>query len=175
MWLADLVGEVTAMSLRITTEDLRAIAGDVALSAAEVDAIARLAYLAAEIDFDEDPAEGRTLDGLYGVLGGLARGHARTSGAISPLPIDDEERLVWIGELAGELQSAAAAEIAFAVAYALVVTDLELAPIEGRLLDDVQQVLGISDERAAEIAALTAARGTPGVEVPASETRPWRA
>src|SRR5690606_36163290 len=52
-------------------------------------------------------------------------------------------------------------ELAYVYAYLLVVSDEQISRVEGRFLEDLQRELGISDERAAELAATSAEQVTP--------------
>ena len=151
------------MQLRVDTGFLRTILGPDRLSDADVQAIARLAYLAAEIDFEEDEAEQATLDGAASQLWALAALPPSPVPPVSPLPLDDEERRQRIEELARQLSTRGTRELAYVLAYLLVVADHELAPVEGRFLDDLQRTLSVSDERASELALYSAERATPGV------------
>lgn len=126
------------------------------LAVSDVEVIGQLAYLTAEIDFDEDVDE-------RWLLGALNRALWHTIGAppqpiipISPLPIDREERARWIRELVPQLTTRDARELAYATAYLTVVVDLELAPIESELLGELQRALEIDDPRAHEISGAAA-------------------
>lgn len=149
------------MNVSLSSEFLREKFSPETLEREEVQAIARVAYLTAEIDFREDDAERRTLNAIGDQLWGIAGLPREPIQPVSPLPLDDEERRWRIRELASHLTSRRSRELAYVYAYLLVVSDLQLARVEGRFLDDLQRELGISDERAAELAATSAEHVTP--------------
>jgi hypothetical protein len=152
------------VKLRLPETFIQSILSTERLDAAQVRAIVRTAYLAAEIDFDEDVEERATLDSLGEQLSHIAQVRVEPIPTVSPLPLDDEERRARIVELAPELTTRSARELAYAVAYLLAVSDVELAPAETRFLDDLQDALGIADDRAAELAATIASAATPGAD-----------
>ena len=150
--------------LDIRPDLLRQILSHDELSPDEVHAIAQTAYIAAELDFHEDLGETQILDQLGGLLWSAANLPAQDIAPVSPLPFDDEERRALIHELASRLSTRGARELAYALAYLTIANDLELAPVEGRFLDELQHALVISDERAADLAASSAESATPGIE-----------
>jgi hypothetical protein len=152
------------VNLHLTDEFIRSILSTERLDAAQVNAIVRMAYLAAEIDFTEDTAERATLVGLGEQLSRIAQVPVQSIAPISPLPIDDEERRARIREIGLDLTTRSARELAYVVAYLLAVSDVELAPVETRFLEDLQAALDIEDDRAAELAATAASAATPGVD-----------
>jgi hypothetical protein len=81
---------------------------------------------------------------------------------LSPLPIDAEERRAQIASLATQLATTSARELAYLVAYLLIVSDLELAPVETELLEGLQRALWIEGPRASELAAEVSELVTPG-------------
>lgn len=150
------------MHLRISVDQLRTILGGEKLSRAEVGAIARLAFLAAEIDLDEDPDELDVLDEVTSELYTLSDLPVASGGMVSRLPVDDEERSAAIREVARVLKSRGASELAYVIAYLLAVSDLELAPIESQFIDELQHALAISDEDAADLVSAVGEAVTPG-------------
>lgn len=74
---------------------------------------------------------------------------------------DDLERLEKIREIGAQLTSTGTRELAYALAYAVAIADLELAPAESEFLADLAVALGVSDGRADELAALCAQAVTP--------------
>lgn len=69
---------------------------------------------------------------------------------------DDEQRNELIKNTAAQLAGTSSAWLAYALAYILAISDLELAPEEGELLDDLVDALGIDPDRAdALIVAVT--------------------
>ncbi len=115
----------------------------------EIRAIVRIAQLAAAVDLDDDPDE-RTMLGTLGgklcALGGLA-----SVPRLARVPIDDEERAFQVAKLSLSLVSPAARDLAFAVAYLVIVADLELAPVEGSLLSQLAYALMIPEPRANQL------------------------
>jgi hypothetical protein len=138
------------------------------ISSAEVRTVLQLARLAAEIDLDDDPEEQSLLRSLTArlctatgaVLDGLPRPF--------PIPTDDEERAVQIAALVRRLPTTGARDLAFALAYLMIVSDLELAPIEDALLQQLQRALTIPPARASDLVDAIARIVTPG----AAEARP---
>lgn len=132
-----------------------------ALSAREVTAILQLGWLVAEIDFHEDGEE-------LGVWRSIARRLVATSGGepaflepVSPLPLDEEERIARIHEFSAKLSTRSARELAYAIAYLVAVADVELGPIEQSFLDQLRRALAIDEERAAYLVATAAQIVTP--------------
>ncbi len=157
------------MHLRMSIDQLRTILGRERLSPPEIGAITQLAFLAAEIDFDEDIDERDALDELTTELYSMSELPVASGGVVSPLPIDDEERSAVIHELAPLLESRGARELAYVITYLLAVSDLELAPIEGRFIDELQDALAISDERAADLTSAVGEAVTPGLGQPTAD------
>lgn len=137
-----------------------------ALTAPQIRAIARLAYLAAEIDLDGNMAEATVLVETVTRLWRHAGLEPEPIEPVSPLPLprDHEDRHARIDELTADLTTRGARELAYAFTYVVVTADLELDRAEARLLDELQRALGIDDARAADLAAITAEAITPGVE-----------
>jgi hypothetical protein len=134
------------------------------LSAAEATAIVRIGELAAGVDLDEDDEEYAALDALEGKICALAGVDPDSVPAVSPLPLDDEERRAWCKKLCAPLASMRAKELAYEVAYLVIVSDLQLAREESQLLDDLAAELGLDSDR---VGALDAAAGelvTPDAE-----------
>jgi hypothetical protein len=138
------------------------------LGPAEARTVLRLARLAAEIDLDDDPAEQALLRSLS------VRLCTATGVALDdlprpfPIPTDGEERAMQIAALVRWLPTTGARDLAFALAYLLIVSDLELAPVEDALLAQLQRALTIPAERAGRLIDAIARIVTPGV----AEVRP---
>ena len=75
---------------------------------------------------------------------------------------DDLERLEKIREIGAQLSATGTRELAYSLAYAVAVADLDLAPAESEFLADLAVALGISDDRADELAEKCAEAVTPG-------------
>lgn len=157
------------MRLFVNREFIRQILGGEGLLPEDVRNIMRLVYVTTEIDFDEDVAEREALQEIAGCLWDVAGVDAESIEPVSPLPIDAEERVAVIRRLSDELPTRGGREVAYVAAYLAATSDLELAPIEGSLLDELQHSLDISDERAADLAAAGAESMTPGVQQLADE------
>jgi len=153
-----------ALDTRTFGRLLEIVMPDRCLSPHEARTIVHIAQLAAWIDFDDDTVEG-------GLLGTVTRELCAAAGVppssitpLSPLPIDAEERLARIGQLAGWLVTTDARELAFTLAYLMIVADFELAPTEGELLEELRDALLIEKARAADLAAGVSELVTPGVQ-----------
>ncbi len=152
------------MQLHIPDPLIRSILAHETLAPEQIRSIARTAYLAAEIDFEDGAAEEATLGEAASRLWQVAGLPAEPIAPVSPLPLDDEERRARIRELAAGLTSRGSREVAYAVAYLLAAADVELAPAEARFLADLQRTLAIDDERAAALVAMAARAVTPGLD-----------
>ena len=151
------------MPLVLDEDVFRSVVGDDTLEADEIQTVLRAAYVTAEIDLDEDIAERHALEDLSTALWRFADHAPEPIEVVSPIPLDDEERLWFIAQLATRLTRRPARELAYVVSYLLTASDLELAPIESRFLDQLQRALGIADESAADLVATAAEVATPGV------------
>jgi hypothetical protein len=72
---------------------------------------------------------------------------------LSAIPrLDDQEaRLSWLGALASELQTRAARELAFTMAFLVSISDLDLVAAEQSYLEELQRAMGVEDRRATEL------------------------
>lgn len=147
-----------------------AIIGGAALSPHDAAAIVRIAYIVAELDFDADIDESET---LRSITASLAPFHPEEAEPIplGPLPIDDEERQALARSLAAELTTSAATELAYAAAYLVSASNIQLDPLESAFLEELRVDLGITPERAADVAALAARRVTPDLDAALAEPR----
>jgi hypothetical protein len=138
------------------------------LSADEIATILKIGFLATEIDFDEDPDEMDALEPIGRMLWELAGyqppDHPVPIVSPLPLPEDYEARIKWVHQLARQLESTEARELAFTIAYLFTMLDLEVDNVESELLDELRHELQLGRERASELAATTAALETPGVD-----------
>jgi hypothetical protein len=134
----------------------------------EVRTILQVVQLAAEVDLDDDPAELTLLRSLTARLCTATGNALDRFPLLSPIPTDDEERAAQIAALVRRLPTTGARDLAFALAYLMVVSDLELAPIEDALLQQLQRALTIPPERASDLIDAIARIVTPG----AAEARP---
>jgi len=134
----------------------------------EIRAIVQLTQLAAWIDLDDDPSERGLVHALtyrLCVWGGVA---PNSIPPLSPVPIDGEERAARVAMLAHQLDSSAARDLAYVLTYLVVVVDLELAPVEGDLMEQVQHALAIPATRAGALIEAIAWIVTPE-ELPTPE------
>ena len=127
----------------------------------EARVIIAIAQLAAWIDLDEAPEENRLLDALIRCVCALGRVEPRTIRPLSPVPTDREERAARLARFAEQLVDEGICELAYVVAYLVVTVDLELAPIESKLLDELRSALAIPEARARELVGLVAQLVTP--------------
>jgi hypothetical protein len=128
----------------------------------ETSTILQIAQLAAGVDLDEDLDERGLLGTLTQKLCATAGIPLETVTPLSPLPIHTEERTAQIATLADGLVTSSSRELAYIVAYLLIVSDLELAPVETELLDGLRGALRIEGRRASELAAEVSELVTPG-------------
>jgi hypothetical protein len=138
------------------------IPGIAALSADDATAIAQICDLAAHVDLDEDRDELAALDAFAREVCATANIPRERVPVVSPLPVDDEERCAWITQLADRLTTPGARELAYVAANLLAVSDLEIAPVEQRMLDQMRSKLGLSEDRARDLVATAAEIVTPG-------------
>jgi tellurite resistance protein len=137
-------------------------AATVHVPAEDVVAIVGIGQLVAGADKRDDADERSALDELTEHLCKLAKiTPANIPALASPLPGDLDERLDRMGKLGEKLTSMQAKELAYAVAYVVSISDLDLAPEEAEMIDDLAVALGISDERSDELAAAAASAVTP--------------
>ena len=154
--------------MKIDALTFRAIAGRVfprgeTLSADEARAIVQLCFLVTRADLEETLEE-RPLRLQLGrhvcALAGISLDSVAPPSPL-PLPIDDEARHDLLADLASHLTTAAARELAYVLAYLLVVSDVALARIEAVMLAELQEILGIADTRASELVADAVELATP--------------
>jgi hypothetical protein len=139
---------------RIVTTTL----GSEPLRADDAAAVIGIAYLALGADDREDPDEVAVVDEIAQQVCALANTAVAAPGVRAT---DDFERLEKIRELGGQLSAKGPRELAYALAYAVSISDMDLAPAETELLADVAVAFGIADARAAELAATVAEAVTP--------------
>jgi hypothetical protein len=64
---------------------------------------------------------------------------------------DPMARRAWFRALATRLRSQPARELAFTMAFLILVSDLELTAVEHENLEDLQRALGVGDRRASDL------------------------
>lgn len=155
------------MSIAIDEAKLRelvaATLGD-RIGVSEIRAAVEAAQLAASIDLDDTSEEQGLLRILIARLCGIAGVDAAVVSPLARVPTDPEERASLLAAMRQRMTSPGTRELAFALAYLVIVADLELAPIEMDLLDAMQHDLGIARERAAQLVELASVLVTPGVD-----------
>ncbi|HVK82690.1 MAG TPA: hypothetical protein VM513_01215 [Kofleriaceae bacterium] len=132
------------------------------LSPDEAIAVVQIVELAVGADLDEAVEEHALLQQVKRHLCAIGGISPDDVPVVSPLPLDGEERRAWCERLAGALLTTGARELAYVLAYLVIAGDLELAPVEGSLIDDLQHALELSDGRADEIIQAAAELATPG-------------
>jgi len=157
------------MVLPIDEKFVQELAAGPGITAGDARAIARIAYLMLEADFETYPEERESMARLVSSVWDIAAREPEDIELVSPLPIDEEERRDWIRKLAAELETDAGRELAYVVAYLVATSDHQLGRVEGHLIDLLQHELGIGDDRAVQLAAAGAGAATPGVGVASDE------
>lgn len=144
------------------------------LAPPEAITVALIAQLAAGVDLDDDATErgllGTFIDRLCTFVG-MPRSSVPVLSP-RPLPEDGEARRAWVSWLAGQLVTPRARELALVVAHLLIVADLELAPVETELHDELQRALSIDPRRARELIAEVMEVVTPGAPGELQDTAP---
>lgn len=142
----------------------RLLPRDRALSADEATAIVQLLQLVIGADLDEVADERQLLPRLTRYVSALGGIDPEGVPPVSPLPLDAEERTIWVQRLARQLVSTGPCELAYVLSYLLAIGDLEVAPVELTLIDELQRALGIDDDRASDLVATVSAMVTPEAE-----------
>lgn len=127
-----------------------------ALSEPDAETIVAIAQLAVDADGREDAEEIKN----FFALGKAIYGHAGLD-ASTPTFAGDEEDDERLRTLVGQLSTPAAKELAYAVGFMMAIADVDLAPEEGALVETLRDLLGMTQDRADEIAATVSAAITP--------------
>jgi tellurite resistance protein len=122
---------------------------DGAPTAAEAELVVALCQLAVAADDHEDPDEAALFDSIATQV----YAHAKLSTTPPSFhPLDDpEQRRDLIHSTAAQLAGKPSAGLAYSLAYILAISDLDLAPEEGELLEDLCDALGIDADRADDL------------------------
>jgi hypothetical protein len=130
-----------------------------ALPAGDAELIIAIAQLAIAADRVDDPDERR----LFEELAAHIYRHANVETAAPTLaPIDDDDqRIDHMRSHAAQLVGKPSASLAFAIAYALTISDMQLAPEEGALLETLREALGLDEERAEDLSSAVGMAITP--------------
>ena len=134
-------------------EQLKAAFGVIHILPLERDdahAILELAQLVVDVDGHEHADE----LGLYFRVGKLLLELAEQADAEVPTFASDEDDESRMFELATQLKSTPARELAFAVARTLAEADLEIGPEEDTFVERLRKLLSITPERADELDTL---------------------
>ncbi|HUS32625.1 MAG TPA: hypothetical protein VMZ53_29190 [Kofleriaceae bacterium] len=127
------------------------------LSLDDAETIVELAQMAVDADGQEDVDEIKT----FFALGKAIYELAGMLDAPTPTFIGDDDDLERIRELGAKLATNEARELAYATAHLLTVIDVQIAPEEDAFLEKLRVALGITEDRADELAAKMSAAITP--------------
>lgn len=130
------------------------------LAAEDAAAVVAIAYLTLDASGRAEHETAAVVDALASWVGELA------SSFVAPpeLRADDRTtRVEQLRELGAALRATQAGELAYALVYVISIADLELAPAEVEVMNELAIALGLTEDRAAELAALSAQAVTPGV------------
>ncbi|MCE9579149.1 MAG: hypothetical protein K8W52_38860 [Deltaproteobacteria bacterium] len=133
--------------------------GEPAITASEAELIVAIAQLAMAADEVEDPDEAALFDAVVARVYATARLDTAPP-TLAPLA-DGAARLELVQTHAAQLRGTPAAALAYALAFAIVIADLELAPPESELLEALRTGLGLEEDAADEIATAVASIATP--------------
>ena len=126
---------------------------------AEAELVVSICLLAVQADEVEDADEAA----LFESIARNVYGHAKLDTTPPDFkPLDDrEQRRDHIKSSAAQLAGKPSAGLAYALAYILAVSDFDLAPEEGELLEDLADALEIDPDKADELIATTTEVITP--------------
>ncbi len=127
------------------------------LAESDAEAIVAVAQLCVDADGREDADEIASFFTVGKAVYELAGLHD----APTPTFAADEEDAERLTSLANQLATPVAKELAYAVAFVMAVADIDLAPEEGALVEALGLALGLTEDRAAELAATVSAAITP--------------
>jgi hypothetical protein len=140
------------MSIAIDQSRLRQISDSILgrskLDRDEVDAIMELAQLAATVDDDESFAEHETLQAIAQHVGAMAGWEPGEMRAVHGSAMIGEK---YVESLSRRLSTQASRELAYAYAFLVSVSNLELTARERAELERFQRALGVSDRRATDL------------------------
>jgi len=147
------------MSIAVDQSRLRRIVqtilGGESLDLAQVTTILEIAQLAAGIEAEDNPAEHQTLQAVAEQVGSLI---GLEPGELLPIPAipDEDARGALLRSLAKQLETRAARELAYTVAFLVSVSDLRLTPAETSELEAFQHALGLDYRRATDLTVFVA-------------------
>lgn len=124
--------------------------------------VMQFVQVAAGADHELDAEERATVHAIAERVSALT---GLEPGSLDEIPDPGSEAMTRhaLAALAANLESRAARELAYALAFLVSVADLELKPVEKAELDEVQRALGLDDPRAIDlIVTLTKIVGASG-------------
>jgi len=129
------------------------------LSPADAELVVAIMQLAVAADRVEDPDE----SALFDQLAGHIYHHANVNTTPPHLgPVEDaERRLDHLRSHAAQLQGKASAALAYAVAYILAISDMDLDPDESEMLGVLCEALGLDGEKADDLLPIVSELITP--------------
>jgi len=129
------------------------------LTAPEAELVVAIAQLAIAADRVDDPDE----QALFQQLAGHIYEHANVKTSPPTLgPVEDlDARIDHLRSHAAQLQGKASAALAYSVAYILAISDMDLDPEEGELLDILREALGLDEEKAEDLLPVVSELITP--------------
>jgi hypothetical protein len=145
---------ILSMSIAVDQTKLRRIIDSIVanedLNRNEVTMVLQIAQLAAGSDDVERPIEHSLLQAIAQRVGALV---GIKPDELSDIPRidDDDARLSRLRALAAELHTRAARELAFAMAFLVSISDLDLAAVERTDLEELQHAIGVDDRRAMDL------------------------
>lgn len=129
------------------------------LSPGDAELIVAIAQLVIASDRVDDPDERRLFDEVCAHVYGHANVET-TAPTLAPVS-DDEQRVEHLRSHAAQLAGKPSASLAFALAYALTIADMDLAPEEGALLETLREALGLDEDRAGDLSSAVGLAVTP--------------
>ena len=127
------------------------------LSEEDAETIMEIAQLVVDADGQEDQDEIQSFFAIGRTIYAMA-GLTETPTPTFASDLEDDDRMKG---LAAELETPASKELSYCVAYLLAVSDIALAPEEDAYVENLRVALGLSEDRADELAAQMGAAITP--------------
>jgi hypothetical protein len=130
-----------------------------ALPPGEAELVIAIAQLAIAADRYDDPDEKRFFEEVAAHV--YRHANVETTAPTLAAITDDEQRIEHLRSHAAQLAGKPSASLAFALAYALVISDMDIAPEEGVMLDTLREALGLSEDRANDLSSAVGMAVTP--------------
>ena len=137
--------------MTVTAEQLQGVLKTVhpdKLSLDDAETILEIAQMAVDADGQEDIDEIKT----FAAIGKAVFALAGMADAPTPAFLGDDDDLERIRDLGAKLTSTQARELAYASAHLLAIIDVQIQPEEDDFLEKLRTALGISEDRADELA-----------------------